>query len=309
MTTTTHRKRRRDAATADAESRRLVSALGRRTPKGRSGLLVTNAVLVFYCLVAGVGPILWLAKAAVTPTQDTLQQPMAIWPNGATLEPLRAAWFDVGISHFFLNSVYLALGSWAVQMVVCTTGAFVIAILRPAWARFVETLVLATLFIPSVILLVPLYLTVLDLPVLGLNLLNTFWGVWLPSGTSAFNMLLVINFFRSLPHEIFEAARIDGAGPLRLFSSVVLPMSKPILGVLSIFAIMNSWKDFLWPMLVLPDPSLQPLTVRLNALQSNTPLDTFLAALAISAVIPVVIFIMFQKFFLNGSSLSGAVKG
>jgi multiple sugar transport system permease protein len=116
-------------------------------------------------------------------------------------------------------------------------------------------------------------------------------------------------FFDSLPREVFEAAEIDGAGPFRLFWSVVLPMSKPILGVVSVFASIASWKDFLWPMLVLKNPDLQPLSVRLPAIQAQTDLGVFLASLAISTLIPVVFFLVFQRLFLSGAGLGGAVKG
>ena len=113
---------------------------------------------------------------------------------------------------------------------------------------------LATLFVPPIVLLVPLYLTVVDVPIVHWRLINTFWAVWLPAGASAFNVILVKRFFDNLPREIFEAARVDGAGPFRLFWSIVLPMSRPILGVVSVFAVIATWKDYLWPLLVLPRP-------------------------------------------------------
>jgi multiple sugar transport system permease protein len=141
------------------------------------------------------------------------------------------------------------------------------------------------------------------------SLINTFWAVWLPAGANAFNILIVQRFFDNLPREVFEAARVDGAGPYRLFWSVVLPMSRPILGVVSVFAVIAAWKDFLWPLLVLPDPDLQPLSVRLPALQKFVELDVFLAALAISTVIPVALFLVFQRLFLRSNALGGAVKG
>ena len=98
-------------------------------------------------------------------------------------------------------------------------------------------------------------------------------------------------------------------GPFRLFWSIVLPMSKPILGVVSVFAIIAAWKDYLWPMLVLPDPAVQPLSVRLPAVQSQTELDVFLAALAIATLIPIAMFLLFQSVFLRSAGLGGAVKG
>jgi multiple sugar transport system permease protein len=171
--------------------------------------------------------------------------------------------------------------------------------------------VLATLFIPSVVLLVPLYLTIISPPLLGrdYSLLNNYLAIWLPMAANAFNIMLVKRFFDNLPRDVIEAARTDGAGPFRLFWSIVLPMSKPILGVVSVFAIIAAWKDFLWPMLVLPDPAVQPLSVRLPAVQQSIELDVFLAALAISTLIPVVMFLLFQGVFLRSAGLGGAVKG
>jgi multiple sugar transport system permease protein len=165
------------------------------------------------------------------------------------------------------------------------------------------------MFVPAIVLLVPLYLTILDPPLLGRSLINSFWAVWLPAGASAFNVLLVQRFFDSLPREVFEAARMDGAGPYRLFWSVVLPMSKPIIGVVSVFAVIAAWKDFLWPLLVLKDPAIQPLSVRLPSIEASTDLGVFLAALAISTLIPVGLFLVFQRMFLQGAGLGGAVKG
>jgi multiple sugar transport system permease protein len=198
---------------------------------------------------------------------------------------------------------------WLVQVIVATTAGYALSVLRPRYGRFIVSLVLATLLVPNIVLLVPLYLTIVDPPLLGHSLINSFWAVWLPAGANAFNVLLVMRFFDSLPREVFEAARTDGAGPVRMFVSLVLPMSKPIVGVVSVFIIIASLKDYLWPKLVLPDPAVQPLGVRLPNIQSQTELDVTLAALAISTIIPVVLFLLFQRVFLRGAGLGGAVKG
>jgi len=131
----------------------------------------------------------------------------------------------------------------------------------------------------------------------------------MPAGASAFNVILVKRFFDNLPRDVFEAARVDGAGPFRLFWSIVLPMSRPILSVVSVFAVLATWRDYLWPLLVLPDPNKQPLSVRLPTLESTTQLDVFLAALFISMLLPIALFLVFQRLFLRGTGLSGAVKG
>ncbi|GAA2356204.1 carbohydrate ABC transporter permease [Dactylosporangium salmoneum] len=280
-----------------------------RIPSVSWTMRILHGILLVLLLFVGVGPMLLLAKFAVTPTQDIIRTPLAIFPHGMRWENISEAWNDVKISRYFLNTIWLAAGSWFVQLLVATTGGFVLSVLRPAWAKIVNGLVIATLFVPSVVLLVPLYLTILNPPLIGTSLINNFLAVWLPSGASAFNVVIVTRFFDGLPREVFEAARVDGASAFRLFWSVVLPMSRPILGVVSVFAAIASWKDFLWPMLVLKDPTNQPLSVRLPAIASQTDLGVFLASLAISTLIPVVFFLIFQRMFLSSAGLGGAVKG
>ncbi|MGW4928793.1 carbohydrate ABC transporter permease [Agromyces sp. NPDC004153] len=302
-------RRRRTDATDEFGDRGVLSAFDRRRGSVRGSLSLVHVFLFIGLVVAGLGPLLWLAKAAVTPTQDTLSQPFALWPNGIDWANLETAWNDIHIDQYFLNTIWVAAGSWFFQLLIATTAGYALSVLRPKYAPILNALVLATLFIPAVVLLVPLYLTVLHPPVIDVSLLNTYWAVWLPAAANAFNILLVKRFFDSLPREVFEAAKTDGAGPLRVFWSIVLPMSKPVLGVVSVFAVISAWKDFLWPLLVLPDPAVQPLSVRLPAVQSQTELDVFLAALAISTLIPVLLFLMFQRLFLRSAGLGGAVKG
>jgi multiple sugar transport system permease protein len=299
----------RTTRTDDATERGVLSQADWHRPLVRRSMRTVHVVLLALLAFAGLGPMVLLAKFAITPTQDILRTPMALFPHGVAWGNLSEAWNDVHVSLYFVNTVVIAAGSWLMQLLVATTGGYALSVLRPRYGKLILGAVLTTMFVPAVVLLVPLYLTILDPPVLGRSLINTFWAVWLPAGASAFNVLLVQRFFDNLPREVFEAARVDGAGPFRLFWSIVLPMSKPILGVVSVFAIIASWKDFLWPLLVLRDPDLQPLSVRLPTLAHTTDLGVFLAALAISTLIPVAMFVVFQRQFLNSAGLGGAVKG
>jgi multiple sugar transport system permease protein len=296
-------------AVEESTDRAILSGFDRRKRSVKASMAGIHVFLFISLLVAGLGPILWLAKAAVTPTQDTISTPMALFPHGVDWDNLVKAWTEVHVDQYFLNTIVIALGSWLVQLLVATTAGFALSVLKPRYAPILNGAVLATLFVPSVVLLVPLYLTIVRPPLIGVSLLNNYWAVWLPAAANAFNILLVKRFFDNLPHEVFEAARTDGAGPFRLFWSIVLPMSRPILGVLSVFAIIASWKDFLWPLLVLPNPAIQPLSVRLPTIQQSTELDVFLAALAISTIIPIILFLAFQRVFLKSAGLGGAVKG
>ncbi len=300
-------RRRRRAR--EAPQGGLISPAEWRRASMRLGVGSAQALLLVALVVIGLGPILWLAKSAITPTNDTISHPMSLFPHGVAWGNLREAWSNVDVGRYFWNTVVIAFGSWLTQIIVATTGGFALSVLRPKYAKVLTGMLLVTLFVPAVVLLVPLYIEVVHPPLIHHSFIDTYWAVWLPAGASAFNVILVKRFFDNLPREIFEAARIDGAGPFRLFTKIVLPLSRPILGVVSVFAVLASWKDFLWPLLVLPDPSKQPLSVRLPTIQSQTELGVFLAAMFIACLVPIAGFLIFQRSFLRGSGLGGAIKG
>jgi multiple sugar transport system permease protein len=301
--------RRSEQRAQGANTSALLSALDWRRPAIRYGVGVAQVVLLVGLVVLGLGPLVWLAKAAFTPTQDTLIRPMGLFPHGSTWRNVHEAWSTVQVSRYFWNTVVLAFGSWLSQIIVATTAGFALSVLRPRYGKILMGLVLTTLFVPVVVLLVPLYIEIVHPPLLHHTFIDSYWAVWLPAGASAFNVVLMTRFFDNLPREIFEAARVDGATGFRLFRSVVLPMSRPILGVVSVFAILASWKDFLWPLLVLTNPDEQPLSVRLPQIQAQTDLGVFLAALFIASLVPIIGFLIFQRSFLRGGGLGGAIKG
>jgi multiple sugar transport system permease protein len=287
----------------------LVSFSEWRQRRVRWSFGAAQAFLLVALVVIGLGPLLWLAKSAITPTNDTISHPMALFAHGAAWSNLRVAWSDVHVGRYFWNTIAIALGSWLTQLLVATTAGYALSVLRPKYARLLTGLLLTTLFVPAVVLLVPLYIEIVHPPLIHHSFIDSYWAIWLPAGASAFNVVIVKRFFDNLPREIFEAARIDGAGPFRLFTKIVLPMSRPILGVVSVFAVLASWKDFLWPLLVLTDPNKQPLSVRLPTIQSQTELGVFLAAMFIACLVPIAGFLIFQRSFLRGSGLGGAIKG
>lgn len=291
------------------QGRSLFSDTDRRRPSVRLWLGIGGAVFLVVLAIASAGPLLWLFKSAVSTSQDILRDPFGWWPSGIQWGNLPEAWTRVQIGSYLLNTVWVALGTWFFGLLVATTGGYVLSVLRPRYASILSGAVLATLFIPGVISLVALYRTVLDVPLTGINLVGSFWAVWLPAAANAFNVLLVKRFFDALPRELFEAARIDGAGSVRIFVSLVLPMSKPILGVVSLLVIVAAWKDFLWPLLVLPDPSMQPLSVALPRLEETAETSLMMAGMFISVIVPVALFLAFQRQFLRSAGQAGALKG
>ncbi|KQQ08903.1 ABC transporter permease [Rathayibacter sp. Leaf296] len=299
------RRRRSEPET----ERSIISPLDRRKRSVRIAVSLVGALLLVVLAIASAGPILWLFKAATSTSTETLSDSLALWPSGLHGENFASVWTQVEFGTYFLNTLWVMGGSLFFGILVATTGGYGLAVLKPRYAKAVSAAVLATLFIPGVISLVSLYLTVVDLPIFGVNLLNTFWAVWLPSAASAVNVLLMQRFFAAIPPEMFEAARIDGAGPFRVFTAIVLPMSRPILGVVSLLTLVAAYKEFLWPMLVLPRPQDQPISVVLPRLEGQIEYSQFLAALFISVVLPVVLFLLFQKQFLKAAGNAGALKG
>lgn len=299
----------RGKADEESRDRTVISDKDLQRPIVRVFMRITEVLVAIALVIAGAGPMLWLFKASTSATQDTLRNPLGLWSEGFHGGNIADAWVRLDVGTSLLNTVWLAAGSWIITLFVCVTGAYVLSVLRPKWGKVLSALVLATLFIPSVVSLVPLYLTILDMPVTGGSLQNSYWAVWLPAAANAFNVVIIKKFFDALPHELFEAARIDGAGPIRILVSIVIPLSKPILGVVSLLTIVAAWKEFLWPLLVLTDPAMQPLSVALPRLANTSEISLLMAALFIAVFIPVVLFLIFQKQFLRGVGMSSGIKG
>ncbi|PZF82567.1 carbohydrate ABC transporter permease [Jiangella anatolica] len=274
----------------------------RRTRAGWRGL---HTVLFAGLVLFGALPLLWMIRAAASTTTDLVQRPLALWPDPAKWSNIADAWNLLGIDQYLLNTVWLVAGSWLVQLVVATAAGFALAVIRPWYGRFVYAALLATLFVPGTVTLVALYLTVLDLPGLGISIADTPWAIWLPAGAHAFNILLAKQFFETIPRELFEAAQVDGAGWFTVFRRIVLPMSRPILAVISLLSIMTAWKDFLWPLIVLPDPAMQPLSVALPRLAQNTDPAYLIAGLLIASIPPILVFLLFQRHIVRGIGFTG----
>jgi len=309
VTTTVRAITRRPREQDESEERSNISALDRSRRTVRVTTRILTVLLIVGLVVVAFGPLLWLFKAALSTSQDILKYPFEWWPSGIQWQNLPDAWSQIRIGQYLLNTVWMAAGCWFFGLLVALTGGYGIAILRPKYAKAVNAAVLATLFIPGVVSLISLYVTILDVPLIGVNLVNTFWAVWLPTAASAFNVLLVARFFDRLPRDVFEAARIDGAGVFRVFWSIVLPMSRPVIGVVSLLTIVGSWKEFLWPLLVLPSPDLQPLSVGLYRISDTAPTSLLMAGMFISVIIPIGLFLLFQRQFLRSAGQAGAIKG
>ncbi|BCJ35857.1 ABC transporter permease [Actinocatenispora thailandica] len=290
------------------QTRTLVSPTRLHRPGAKAAYwIVLGAVIVLFTLVF-IGPLYWMVTGGLKTAQETAQAPPTWWPAHPDPGNYATAWSQLSLGRLLANTVLYAAGALAFQLVFDVAAAYALSKLRPVLGNVVLAAMIGTLMIPATVLIVPQYLTVLDLPILHANLLNTPWAIWLPSVTNAFNIFLLKRFFDAVPEELLAAGAIDGAGPIRTLWSIVLPISRPILGVVSIFAVTNVWKDFLWPLLAEADPARQPLNVGIYSLSQNVPQNILIAALAIAAAPTVVIFLIFQRNIMSGLA-AGSLKG
>jgi multiple sugar transport system permease protein len=288
--------------------RGVLSSADRRRTSVRLGWGGMQTLLVIAVVVAGAGPLYWTAKSAISATPDLLAHPLSLWPETFEWHNLADAWSTLRIGHYLVNTAILVGGSWLIQLLVATTAGYALSVLRPRFGRYVYGAILATLFLPGTVSMVALYLTVLHVPGLGVSLTDTPLAVWLPAGAHAFNILLAKQFFDALPRELFEAAEVDGAGTFRVFWRIVLPLSTPLLAVISLLAVMAAWKDFLWPLIVITDPDRQPIAVALPRLANSSDQALLLAGMFIAIVPPLLIFVVFQRYIVRGVGFTG-LKG
>ncbi|AWW37188.1 MULTISPECIES: carbohydrate ABC transporter permease [Streptomyces] len=289
-------------------TRTLISPAQLARPRGKAVYWVTFAVVVGGFTLVFLGPLYWMISSGFKDAQEVIQTPPTLVPGSFEPANYTRAWDVMDLSGLLFNTLYYAFGALAFQLVLDVAAAYSLSRLRPVLGKAILGMMLATLMIPATVLVVPQYLTVLDVPIFERNLLNTPWAIWLPSVTNAFNIFLLKRFFDSIPKELLDAAAMDGASPLRTLWSIVLPISRPILGVVSIFAIVGVWKDFLWPMLTLPDPAKQTLNVGIYSLSNGVPVNVLIAALTIASLPTLLIFLIFQRNIMSGLT-AGGLKG
>ncbi|MEV5894667.1 carbohydrate ABC transporter permease [Nonomuraea fuscirosea] len=302
-TTGRKRGRKRSPKPIEVQFRTIVSPHQLNSRWGRRIYwLVLAAVLVTFTL-AFVFPLYWMVTGALKTPEELAQMPPTLVPAEPSTDAFFEAWdlFDIGT--LLANTAYYSLGGWVVCMAVDVSAAYALSKLRPMFGNVILGMMLATLMIPAMVVLIPLYVTVVDL-----GLLNNPWALWLPAAANGFNIFLLKRFFDSIPRELIEAAQIDGAGPVRILRSVVLPISRPILGVVSIFTIVTSFKDFVWPLLVMTDSDRMTISVGLSQTAGAVTQNQVMGGLLITSIPMIIVFFIFQRHIMAGLT-AGSIKG
>ena len=268
---------------------------------GRTGIVWRSAIAIVVATVM-IFPLYWMVVVAFSPRGETFDDSLRFWPSTWTIENFQRVFELYPVGTWFGNSVVIGLFVTVFTVVVNLLAGYAFARLRFRGRNALFLLTLATMMIPIQAIMVAQFRLVSDLGIYG-----SYWGVILPGAAAAFGIFLARQFFIGIPDEIIEAAKLDGAGQIRIFLQVVLPLSKPLIAVLILLTLMGSWNDFAWPLIALNDNQLFTLPIGLLYLQNQTaPNYNATMALALISVIPMVaLFLSFQRYFVQGFARSG----
>jgi multiple sugar transport system permease protein len=258
-------------------------------------LLVGGAALILL-------PFAWMLGTSFKPESDVFGYPLRLQPTHSTFSNYVAIWHELPFARLVLNSVIFAGGVTVLSVFFDSLAAYALARLRFPGRTIAFYLVLATLMVPFQVTLVPLFQFVFRL-----HWLNTYQGLIVPRATSAFGIFLLRQFFVSVPRELDEAARVDGASEWHIYRRIMLPLAKPALATLAVFYFMNNWNDFLWPLVIATGTSHENLPAGLTLFSGQYVIQhgVLMAGAAISLLPLAVAFMLAQRYFVRGIATTG----
>ena len=251
-----------------------------------------------------LAPLLWMVALSVMQGGEANRYPPRLLPSAPTLEHYRTLFSRLDMSRYVLNSAFLATTVTLISVLINGAAGYAFAKFRFKGRDSLYRLLVGALVIPGQVTMLPLFLMMKQL-----GLVNTYVGAMIPWLASIFGIFLVRQYAMSIPDDLLDAARMDGAGEWQIFRRVVVPVIRPILLTLAVFTFMGAWNDFLWPLIVLSNDSRYTLPVALANLSLEHVQDTeLMMAGAVLTILPVMlVFITMQRYYINGIT-AGSVK-
>ncbi|WP_322816806.1 carbohydrate ABC transporter permease [Chloroflexus sp.] len=261
--------------------------------------------LIGAVLVIGL-PVYWTVMAAFKETREIYSLPVTWWPANPTLDNFPAAWQAAPFGRYYLNSFITTFFGAALEVILALFSAYALAYLRFPRKDLVFLLLLAALMIPVEITIVPNYLTIARL-----GWINTYQGIIIPGAAIAYGTFLLRQAFLAVPREILEAARVDGAGHLRILFSVVAPIAQPAIMTMALLSVVSKWNEFLWPLIVTNTTDMRTLPIGVFWLRNSEGLANWGVVMAGSLflIVPVLIAFLFAQRAIVEGMTAGAVKG
>jgi ABC-type glycerol-3-phosphate transport system permease component len=281
------------------------SKLNKLSIMGMFGIVVLCVIGVLYLY-----PLFWLFDSSFRPAVDIFQVPPVLFKeplraiSGYTLSSFITAFVDWNVGWAFLVSVVVTLAGITLTLLVCSLCAYAFAYLEFPGKNLLFILILGTMMLPMTTMIAPYYKVIRTM---GLS--NNLFGLIIPYAVSAFGVFLLRQFYIKIPRGLIESAKIDGAGHLKIWWYIIVPLSRPAMAALAIIQFRQIWNDFLYPMIILKNELLFTLPVRIQVMDSqnfNKPYDAIITTGFITALVPMIFFLIFQKHFIQG--LTGGIK-
>ncbi|MFE3516123.1 carbohydrate ABC transporter permease [Streptomyces sp. NPDC059166] len=290
--TVTTRPAPRTGRPADAAGRR-----PRWTP-GRIALLAVALILTAAWLL----PLAWAVATSLKPEGDTTKTPLSWIGSRVTFEAYSKVWESGDLMVWLMNSAYISVMTTLLTVTTCAMAAYGFTRTDFRGRRALYGLVLAGIMVPPQVLIAPLFKEMVQL-----GLVDTYWGVILPQVAVPAMVFILVKFFEGVPRELEEAAFVDGAGRWRVFWTIVMPLSRPVLAAVAIFTFISTWNNFLWPFLVTTDPGGMTLPVGLVNVQSSFGVRyaQIMASLVIAGMPLLIVFAFFQRQIVRGIAHTG----
>lgn len=280
-----------------------------------TGKIVIYLLLLLFAVIFTL-PFYWSLLTSFRPNEDIFSEGIHLLMTSFTSEHYKKAFEVIPFLQYSLNTLLITVLIIATNLVFCSLAGYAFAKLSFIGRKVVYRLMLISVMVPGTVLMIPQFLILARFPLVGGNNIlgqgghgfsGNFLGVVLPTAISVFNILFMRSFYISMPDELGEAARIDGAGEMKTFFKVYAPLSKPALATLSVFCFQAGWNSFMWPNIILRSGDFKVLSQGLQSFAFNNNVDYGpMMAATVCAMLPVIIVFMFaQKYFIEGIAFSG----
>lgn len=268
-----------------------------------SSVMLTTALFVI--ALAYLFPIVWLLLSSLKPGNELFSYPLNIWPENPTLSNFEYAWSTMDFMKYFLNTMLVAVITTVLTVIASASCGYALAKYKYKWLSVFFICMLATTMLPTEVIMNPTFSVILNL-----GLYDSLAGLIIPSINTATGVFMFRQYFMTVPNDLLESARIDGANEGKIFFQLMLPIAKPIIITLAIFSFQWRWNDYIWPLIVLNDPNKYTVQIALRSLVGADNIDwvLLLSSSIISLVPMIILFIVFQRYIMDTNATSG-LKG
>ena len=276
------------------------TSISKKRPPSTGEVLRTASLLALSFVV--LAPVSWFVLSSFKDLTDFSSRPPMLFPTRWATENYSEAFAMYDYTRYFLNSLFVTVVATLLTLVINSMAAFAFAKYNFRGKDGLFILTLAMIMIPLQVILIPMYLVVSSL-----GLVNTYWGMIIPAAATPTGVFVIRQYMLTIPDELLESARMDGAGEFRIYARIVMPLARPALAVVAIFSILWRWNDFLWPLLIAQEERLYTLPVALALLNGQLAVPyTIVLAMSVMSIVPVLfMFVFMQRQIIQGIAHTG----